>query len=781
MDKRSLTFVFILTLSFLAFNHYFFDIKAPPTEKEQQIALKQKIVEKSSLPIKALTSDKEGKNFATWAISLDEGCLTLQNETTLPKTLFAEGLELNLVSKENNLLCYSASKKPKILSTYVGDNKKDLQMIYQLSTKDISTTLAQTDKGTFAFPLSPSSGDALALTDTSEGWAFAGIWSEENGTFKGLNEFKELESTLVLTKDSFPMQRAGEQFYVLENSYAQFVFSNLGGALAEINLTLEGNKSTESVVKPISFDQEIENTSKNNAYFPNFSYTMIDNKGSKVKLEPTFGGYTPLLRRTLIGPSGSISHPVSPMYYALQIQSESGHSDPSPFKVTNLTKDSISFEGSVNGISITKTFSISKDIPYTIDMTLHTPKASSGLWITSGIPEVELISGAFAPKIQYYSVNGKKSSVSDIKLPKTTKSIENAHPIWASNQNGFFALILDPTTESTNGLEAEKIPGEIVPSRITLIDALYNSYPAENFPGYLVSVPYKATPKPLSFNFYAGPLDNGVLAQVDRDLINSTTGASPNFSKAIVIQGWFSFISTPFAKILFLLMQAFYWMTHSWGISIILLTVALKIMLFPLNSWSFKSMAKMQALGPKQKKIQEKFKDDPKRVNMELAMLYKNEKVNPASGCLPMLIQLPFLIGMFDLLKSVFALRGASFIPGWINNLTSPDVLFSWSYPIPFIGTSFHLLPLLMGVLMYVQSKISQKQQAAKEIQLTDQQKQMQNMGTIMAVVFFFLFYNMPSGLNIYFISSTVLGILQQLYTQRKLTAAKDKTKVIKN
>ena len=195
-------------------------------------------------------------------------------------------------------------------------------------------------------------------------------------------------------------------------------------------------------------------------------------------------------------------------------------------------------------------------------------------------------------------------------------------------------------------------------------------------------------------------------------------------------------------------------------------------MLYPLNAWSFKSMKRMQQLAPEITLIQEKYKKDPKKSQIEIMNLYRERKVNPFTGCLPLLIQMPFLIGMFDLLKSTFALRGASFIPGWIDNLTAPDVLFSWSYPIPFVGTEFHLLPFILGAVMFFQQRMSAS--APKDPKaMTDQQRQQKAMGNIMVVVFTIMFYHFPSGLNIYWLSSMLLGMLQQWYTNKKLDAVK--------
>src|SRR5262245_43695414 len=147
--------------------------------------------------------------------------------------------------------------------------------------------------------------------------------------------------------------------------------------------------------------------------------------------------------------------------------------------------------------------------------------------------------------------------------------------------------------------------------------------------------------------------------------------------------------------------------------------------------------------------------------------LYREKGVNPLSGCFPLLIQLPFLIGMFDLLKSTFELRGASFIPGWIDNLTAPDVLFSWSTPIYFIGNQFHLLPILLGIVMFLQQKMSAPSIPVEK--MTDQQRQQKAMGTIMPLIFTFMFYHFPSGLNIYWLSSMLLAMLQQWWMQRNI------------
>jgi YidC/Oxa1 family membrane protein insertase len=128
---------------------------------------------------------------------------------------------------------------------------------------------------------------------------------------------------------------------------------------------------------------------------------------------------------------------------------------------------------------------------------------------------------------------------------------------------------------------------------------------------------------------------------------------------------------------------------------------------------------------------------------------------------------MPFLIGMFYMLKSSFPLRGAPFIPGWIDDLAAPDVVFSWGQHFWLIGNEFHLLPILTGLVMFLQGKMTQKVPKDPS-KLTDAEKQQKLMGTMMAVLFTVMFYNFPSGLNIYFMFSTILGILQQQFLMKK-------------
>jgi YidC/Oxa1 family membrane protein insertase len=153
-------------------------------------------------------------------------------------------------------------------------------------------------------------------------------------------------------------------------------------------------------------------------------------------------------------------------------------------------------------------------------------------------------------------------------------------------------------------------------------------------------------------------------------------------------------------------------------------------------------------------------------MQMEIMKLYQERKINPFLGCVPILIQIPFLIGVFDLFKTNFDLRGVSFLfPSWIPNLAAPDILFSWGYPLPYIGNEFHLLPLIAGLIMFLQTKLTSPQPKAE---MDEKQRQMAASSSFMAILTSVFFYNFAAGVNIYFAFSSLLGVLQQFLMMKK-------------
>jgi YidC/Oxa1 family membrane protein insertase len=576
-------------------------------------------------------------------------------------------------------------------------------------------------------------------------------------------------------------QSQGEKFYVLENEYQQLVFSNIGGALAEINLPFETTKDAASPVKKIEVDRIMQDKYPFNAYFPvNPYYTagMVTHSADERHL----GGYYPLLRRTLVKATTE-EVLLQPRYYAFNTISSYPEVANLVYEVTSFNEQSITFEAVQQNRRIIKTYSIaqqSKGAPYCIDLTIRVDGDSRGLSLTSGVPDVEMMSGSPTPALKVRLTRNQASEVEKLDFPKEgiPFTVSSIFPDWICNSNGFFGVIMNPVEEIGSGYSTEWVSGETAPSRLLDIDPQYQIYKASQLPGYMTLLPLRPTGGVMHYRIFAGPFADHILKTVDATFTDPATGKNPDYIASQSFHGWFAFISEPFAKLMFVIMKFFYWLTSSWGLSIILLTIFLRLLLYPLNQWSIRSMRRMQKLAPEVTAIQEKHKKEPKKAQMEIMTLYRTRKVNPFMGCFPLLIQMPFLIGMFDLLKSTFDLRGASFIPGWINNLTAPDVVFSWNYPIFFIGTQFHLLPIILGVVMFLQQRYSSTLSKDKS-KWTDQQKQQRMMGNVMTIVFAIMFYHFPSGLNIYWLSSMGLGILQQWlsnkYDKKSLEKSSDK------
>ncbi len=561
-----------------------------------------------------------------------------------------------------------------------------------------------------------------------------------------------------------------EEFFVLQNDYQQVVFSNIGGAIAEINLPFQSKENTKSFVRPIRTDRVFAEDYSFDDNYPSFPYYVNEGSGVKKIDERVLGGYYPLLRRAVFSPKDRAPVRSPTKYYALKLNSEGQDFQNKIFTLKRLEKNLIEFEYSDSDRKINKIFAFpsnADEAPYLLDVMVKIDGDARGFWLSSGIPEVELISDNPAPALTYrMTKSNQKGVVESISLPKECTMSSSVYPDWVCSANGFFGLIVDPLTDIPAGYRACKVSGVEDPTRLSILDPEYHPYPAEKYPGYEFQLPMRAQTTHL--RYYAGPLQGDILKRIDATFSDPATGYNPDYIAALSFHGWFTFISEPFAKFLFILMSLFYQVTSSWGVSIILLTIALRIMLYPLNAWSIKSTIKMQQIAPKVSVIQEKYKKEPKRAQQEIMNLYREKGVNPLSGCFPLLIQLPFLIGMFDLLKSTFELRGASFVPGWIDNLAAPDVLFSWNYPIIFFGTDFHLLPFLLGGVMWAQQRFSASAPKDKSL-MTDQQKQQKMMGNVMTIVFTVMFYHFPSGLNIYWLSSMALGILQQWMMTRKM------------
>lgn len=229
--------------------------------------------------------------------------------------------------------------------------------------------------------------------------------------------------------------------------------------------------------------------------------------------------------------------------------------------------------------------------------------------------------------------------------------------------------------------------------------------------------------------------------------------------------GWFWFLTKPF----FYLLQMIHAALGNMGLAILALTVLIKLAMFPLANKSYVSMSKMKNLQPEMKKLQERFADDKVRLQQEMMALYKKEKVNPVSGCLPMLVQIPVFFALYKVLFVTIEMRHAPFY-GWIHDLSAPDptTIFNLFGLIPWdavhaLPSFLHLgvWPLIMGVTMWLQQKLNP--QPTDPVQA--------RMMSFLPIVFTFLLANFAAGLVIYWAWSNTLSILQQWVIMRKAGA----------
>jgi YidC/Oxa1 family membrane protein insertase len=247
-----------------------------------------------------------------------------------------------------------------------------------------------------------------------------------------------------------------------------------------------------------------------------------------------------------------------------------------------------------------------------------------------------------------------------------------------------------------------------------------------------------------SYSLYLGPKDH--------DLLNALGVGLEN---AIDFGDWLKWLAMP----LLVALKFLYKFVHNYGIAIIILTILIKIIFWPLGNKSYKSMKEMQKLQPKLTELRERYKNDKSKLSQATMELYKAHKVNPLGGCLPMVIQIPVFFGLYKTLLYAIELRHAPLCL-WIQDLSAPDTLFghipSW---IPVIG-GFALgpLPIVMGATMVIQQKMSPP--AGDPMQ--------QKIMLLMPVVFTFLFLDFPSGLVIYWLFQNVLSIGQQYYINKR-------------
>ena len=313
--------------------------------------------------------------------------------------------------------------------------------------------------------------------------------------------------------------------------------------------------------------------------------------------------------------------------------------------------------------------------------------------------------------------------------------------VWATVQNQFFALAAMPKEPASQIVSRPLLlPG---PSLEDLPANRRNAPPPKGYQTALVYPETTLAPGAAverEIHFFAGPKEYRTLARIANRFQN-------NVDLVMGFGGFFGF----FSKGLLLSMN---WLHDtlrlSYGLAIIAITLIIKILFWPLTQASTRSMKRMAALQPQMKLLQEKYKDDPAKMNKKMMEFWKEHKVNPMGGCLPMLLQMPVFIGFFYMIQSAIELRGAGFL--WIPDLSKPDTLFVVA------GFPFNLLPLLMGATMLWQSHLTPPSPGMDPMQ--------QKMMRYLPLIFLFMLYNFSAGLTLYWTVQNLLSIAQMKLTK---------------
>jgi len=395
------------------------------------------------------------------------------------------------------------------------------------------------------------------------------------------------------------------------------------------------------------------------------------------------------------------------------------------FKQESLSKEEISFAYQDQSKRIVKKFIIPKD-GYTIDLEIQTQNLSSSPLLLNP----QLILGRLD-----ISAKNTQSRFQDVFLSGKEKAIHiSAGKDYSTNdvkfvglRDQYFCAILEPVNVISSAYIKKVSPQE---SEVGIFGNELTLNPGGQI-GHL-------------YHIYLGPQD-----------LKTINNIKPEWS-GIIYYGTFDFI----AQLLLQLLGFFYSLVHNWGWAIIILSLSVYLLLFPLSLKQMRSMKEMQTLQPKIEALRKEFKDNPQRLNKEIMELYKEHKVNPLGGCLPLLLQMPIFFALYQALIRSVALRGAHFL--WIKDLSSPDKLFTFKDSIPILGNQVNILPILMAIGMFVQQKISMVKATGEAAQ---QQKMM---SIIMPIMFGVIFYQMPSGLVLYWFVNSALMLFYQIRMNRQ-------------
>ena len=333
--------------------------------------------------------------------------------------------------------------------------------------------------------------------------------------------------------------------------------------------------------------------------------------------------------------------------------------------------------------------------------------------------------------------------------------------IWAGVANKFFASLTYVKPEQAGEIAAPSAEADyqaaVIPETVQ----------SRTFLTFVGLGPYELAAggsHQVEMDVFAGAMDRAMFTQTPlyKELDYE---ASLNFGEC-----WC--VVTPIVLGLMWLLETLGGLLHNYGLAIIVLVAAVRLVLHPLTKKGQVSMMAMQKLQPEMEKLKQQYANDKQKLQAETMKLYKSAGFTPMLGCLPMVLQMPIWFALWRGLQATVALRHEAFLPVWITDLAAPDALIKFAplmggYSFPMVGqiTSFNLLPILLGVAMFFQQKFSPQAAAAT----SEKQATQKQMMYFMTVFFLLIFYNMPSGLNLYIMTSTFAGVAEQYFIRKHI------------
>lgn len=384
--------------------------------------------------------------------------------------------------------------------------------------------------------------------------------------------------------------------------------------------------------------------------------------------------------------------------------------------------------------AIDKVFTVDEDLPYVVDMdlTVHNNLSDARLVDTMAVdifewkdPNKETSFLDFQPNV----VEGICHNTEDIEretfdsVQDTPQRFDEGETLWGAVDTRYFMMAAIPADPAVR-CELKVVDTNYLRTRIV-------------HDGFSLA---PDSSKTLSHKLFLGPKDVDVLDEIG-DAIQGDSGVKLRLAES-VDYGMFAFIAKPLRWGL----EKLYNIAGNWGVAIILLTIIIRGLVWPINIKAYSSMERMKKVQPMLKEVREKYEDDKQRMTEETMKLFREHNVSPAGGCLPMLLQMPILYGLYVMIYNSVELYHADFAL-WYTNLAEPD--------------PYYVLPILMGVVMFAQQQMSTVDQSNKQAAI---------MMKVMPVMFTAFMFFLPSGLVLYYALSLLIGVGQQYYVKKKFS-----------